>query len=203
MFSLLQRWIRHQAHTRGRFVSSYVRLCRPDGEEWARFLKRHGKLHSMGEYCSIQSNVQMTDPSYVRLGNNVRMSGCILFGHDGSVNMLNRAYGLKLDSVGKIDIRDHVFIGHGAIILPNVEIGPRAIVAAGAVVARNVPENTVVGGVPAKRICSVDELVERLKISTATVPWRELVNQRAGGFDPELQPRIDRLRIQYFYGDPR
>lgn len=156
----------------------------------------------MGEYCSIQNNVQMTDPSYVRLGNNVRMSGCILFGHDGSVNMLNRAYGLKLDSVGKIDIRDHVFIGHGAIILPNVEIGPRAVVAAGAVVTRNVPENTVVGGVPAKRICSVDELVERLKISTATVPWRELVNQRSGGFDPELQPRIDRLRIQYFYGDP-
>ena len=53
-----------------------------------------------------------------------------------------------------------------------------------AIVTKTVPENTVVGGVPAKRICSVDQLVERLKISTATFPWRDLVNQRASGFDP-------------------
>jgi UDP-3-O-[3-hydroxymyristoyl] glucosamine N-acyltransferase len=178
----------------------YIRLCRPDGEEWAAFLKLQGNLYSMGAHCSIQSNVEITDPSYVRIGNNVRMSGCTLFGHDGSVNMLNRAYGLKLDSVGKIDIRDNVFIGHRAIILPNVEIGPNVIVAAGAVVTKSVPQNTVVGGVPAKRICSVDELVERLKTSTATLPWVDLVKQREDAYDAELQPKIDRIRIQHFYG---
>lgn len=182
-------------------IGIYIRVCRPDGEEWAAFLKRQGKLHSMGEQCSIQTNVEITDPSYVRIGNNVRMSGCTLFGHDGSVNMLNRAHGLKLDSVGKIDIRDNVFIGHRAIVMPNVVIGPNAIVAAGAVVTKNVPENTVVGGVPAKRICSVDELVERLKVSTAALPWVKLVNQRIGTFDPELQPKIDEIRIRYFFGD--
>lgn len=185
---------------KGRMVGIYVRTCRPDGEEWAAFLKRQGKLHSMGEHCSIQSNVEITDPSYVRIGNNVRLSGCTLFGHDGSVNMLNRAYGLKLDSVGKIDIRDNVFIGHRAIILPNVEIGPNAVVAAGAVVTKNVPENTVVGGIPAKRISSVDELVERLKASNASLPWIDLIRTRAASFDPALQPQIDELRIRYFYG---
>ena len=200
MLKVIQRWVRKQAHKRGRMVGTYVRLCRPGGDEWAAFLKRHGKLHSMGEHCSIQSNVEITDPSYVRIGNNVRMSGCTLFGHDGSVNMLNRAYGLKLDSVGKIDIRDNVFIGHRAIILPNVEIGPNAIVAAGAVVTKNVPPNTVVGGIPAKRICGIDQLVERLKASTAALPWVELVNQRTGTFDPELQPMIDEIRIRSFFG---
>lgn len=199
MLRLLQHWIRNQAHQRGRLVGIYLRLCRPDGEEWAAFLKRHGKLHSIGEHCSIQTNVAITDPPYVRIGNNVRLSGCILFGHDGSVNMLNRAYGLKLDSVGKIDIRDNVFIGHGAIVLPDVVIGPNAIVAAGAVVTKDVPENTVVGGVPAKRICGIDELVERLKRSTAALPWVELVHQRSGAFDPQLQPVLDRMRVGYFF----
>jgi acetyltransferase-like isoleucine patch superfamily enzyme len=154
----------------------------------------------MGEHCSVQSNVEITDPKYVRLGNNVRLSGCTLFGHDGSVNMLNRAYGLKLDSVGKIDIRDNVFIGHRAILLPGVTIGPNAIVAAGAVVTKDVAENTVVGGVPAKRICSLDELVQRLKRSTAELPWAELIQNRTGNFEPALQPLLDEIRIKHFFG---
>ena len=201
LLKVLQRWIRHQAHKRGRMAGLYIRLCWPQGEEWAAFLKRHGGLHSMGEHCSIQPNVEITDPSYVRIGNNVRLSGCTLFGHDGVINMLNRAHNLKLDSVGKIDIRDNVFIGHRAIVLPGVEIGPNAIVAAGSVVTKDVPENTVVGGIPAKRICSVDELVERLKTSTAALPWVDLVSQRTCTSDPELQRRLDEMRIRYFFPD--
>jgi acetyltransferase-like isoleucine patch superfamily enzyme len=200
MLQLIKRWIRKQAHEHGRLLGLYIRSCRPDGEEWAAFLKSRKSLHSMGEHCSIQTNVEITDPAYVRIGNNVRLSGCTLFGHDGSVNMLNRAFGLKLDSVGKIDIRDNVFIGHRAIVLPNVEIGPNAIVAAGAVVTRNVPENTVVGGIPAKRICSLTELVDRIKVSNATLPWMHLIRQRAGAFDAALQPEIDEVRINHFFG---
>lgn len=43
----------------------------------------------------------------------------------------------------------------------NVRIGPNAIVAAGAVVSKDVPPNSVVGGVPAKVICSFDEYVAK------------------------------------------
>ena len=66
--------------------------------------------------------------AYVRIGSNVGLSACFLIGHDGAVAMLNRAYGVKLDAVGKIDIRDNVFVGFNAIILPGVTIGPNAIV---------------------------------------------------------------------------
>ena len=199
---ILKRWLRKQAHENDRLVGWYVRLCRPDGEEWAAYLKARKKLHAMGEHCSIQTNVEITDPAYVSIGNNVRMSGCTLFGHDGSVNMLNRAYGMKLDSVGKIEIHDNVFIGHHAIIMPNVEIGPNAMVAAGAVVTKSVPPGTVVGGVPAKRICSLADSVARLQASTALLPWVDLINQRAGAFDPVLQPQIDAIRIRHFFGEP-
>ncbi|MEN2399352.1 sugar O-acetyltransferase [Flavobacterium sp. MC2016-06] len=53
---------------------------------------------------------------------------------------------------GKIHIKKNAWIGANAIILPGVTIGENAIVAAGAVVSKDVPDNTIVGGVPAKVI---------------------------------------------------
>ncbi len=49
-------------------------------------------------------------------------------------------------------IGDDVWIGGNAIILPGVTIGNNVIVAAGAVVTKDVPDNCVVGGIPAKKI---------------------------------------------------
>jgi maltose O-acetyltransferase len=51
-----------------------------------------------------------------------------------------------------IEIGDYVFIGPRAIILPGVKIGKGAVVAAGAVVTKDVPDFAIVGGVPAKVI---------------------------------------------------
>lgn len=58
-------------------------------------------------------------------------------------------------TAGKIHIKKNAWIGAGAIILPGVTIGENAVVAAGAVVSKEVPANTVVGGVPAKIIKSI------------------------------------------------
>jgi maltose O-acetyltransferase len=61
-------------------------------------------------------------------------------------------------------VEDYVFVGPRAVILPGVTIGRGAVVAAGAVVTKNVPEMTVVGGVPAKEIRkrNIQELNYRL-----------------------------------------
>ncbi len=50
----------------------------------------------------------------------------------------------------EVIIRKNAWIGAGAIILPGVTVGENSVVAAGAVVRKDVPPNTVVGGVPAK-----------------------------------------------------
>ncbi|MDB5263912.1 MAG: acetyltransferase [Adhaeribacter sp.] len=57
-----------------------------------------------------------------------------------------------------IVIKRNAWIGAAATILPGVTIGENAIVAAGAVVSKDVPANTVVGGVPAKFIKTIDSL---------------------------------------------
>lgn len=197
---MIRRLLRYLATRHGRFVGLYKRHCRPNGLEYAALLKSLGRFHSMGEDCSILPSANITNPKYVRLGSNVRLSTCTLLGHDGSVNMLNRAFGLTLDSVGKIDIRDNVFIGHGAIVLPDVTIGPNAIIAAGAVVTKDVPPNTIVGGVPAKPIAALDEHVQRMIARCETYPWIDLIRARKSDFDPALEPELARRRIEHFYG---
>lgn len=57
---------------------------------------------------------------------------------------------------GPIHIKKNAWIGAGATILPGVTIGENSVVAAGSVVSKDVPANTIVGGVPAKIIKSIE-----------------------------------------------
>lgn len=56
------------------------------------------------------------------------------------------------DSVAPVVVERGAFIGTGSILLSGVTIGRRSVVAAGSVVNRDVPDDTIVGGVPAKQI---------------------------------------------------
>jgi acetyltransferase-like isoleucine patch superfamily enzyme len=183
-----------------RFEAAYRRFCRPSARAWAEMLRERGDFYAMGEYCSIDPHALIEDRAYIRIGNNVRLATCYVFGHDGSVNMINRAFGLRLDSVGKIDIRDNVFVGFGAIILPDVTIGPNAIVSAGSVVRSDVAEGDVVAGVPAKRVGRLEMSVAMLKAKNKEFPWRHLIEQRAGEYDATMETKLVRQRVEYFYG---
>ena len=196
---ILRRLVAIYARRTGRLLGLYRRLCCPDGAAWGEIVKRHFGLAAVGEGCLIQMNAVITDPAYVRLGNNVHLTGCTLFGHDGSVAMLKRAYGVAIDKVGKIDIRDNVFVGHQAIIMPGVTIGPDAIVAAGALVTHDVPPGSIVGGVPARVIGSVPALVERLQAETRALPWHDHPHMQPAYAGPP-DARLDRMRIAHFFG---
>ncbi len=198
---MIKRLIRYIALKYGRLSTLYTSFCVPSGEEYALFLKRHGGFYAIGNDCYILPWTTVADPAYVRLGNNVLLASCTLCGHDGSIRMLNIAYNVKLDNVGKIDIKDNVFVGHQAIILPGVTIGPNAIVAAGSVVTRDVLEGDIVAGVPAKPIGKVDKLVEKLEKETAQLPWNALIQQRVGAFDPAIEAELVSQRVNYFYGE--
>jgi len=197
---LLKITLRWLAMEKGLYKSLYIRICQPSSLEYADYLRRHGRFFHIGRDSSINVGANITDPAYVYIGNNCTLSDCTLLGHDGVIRILNNAYGKKLDSVGKIKILDNCFIGYQSVIMPGVTIGPNSIVGAGSVVTKNVPSGEIFGGVPAKKIGVIDDLVAKLERTTALYPWNDLIQQRDNAFDPKLEPELVKRRVEYFFG---
>lgn len=89
--------------------------------------------------------------------------------------------GISATSKGDIVLDDDVWIGYNAIILSGVHIGQGAIVAAGAVVSKNVPPYSIVGGIPAKVIkyrFSEEVIAELLKIDYAELTTEDIKAHR-------------------------
>lgn len=88
----------------------------------------------------------------IEIGNNVTFSIKVtLLAHDASTKMLT-----GYTKIGKIKISDNVFIGANTTVLPNVTIGNNSIIGANSVVTKDIPDNVVVAGNPAKIICDID-----------------------------------------------
>ncbi len=68
-----------------------------------------------------------------------------------------------MDKVGKIRIGNNCFIGNGSKVLPGVKIEDNVVVGAGAIVTKDVKSNSIVAGVPAKVICTIDEFYQKNK----------------------------------------
>ena len=96
----------------------------------------------IGDHCFLDGR------SPLKIGNHVGIASQVLIYNDEH-DINSPDYG---NSFGPVEIGDYVFIGPRAIILPNIKIGKGAVVAAGAVVTKDIPENEVWGGVPAKKI---------------------------------------------------
>lgn len=110
-----------------------------------------GKGISIGHNCRINENVFIQQAT---IGNNVLIAP--------NVAILSASHNHENIQIPIVDqgdtepnpptIEDNVWLGRNVIVMPGVRIGEGAIVGAGAVVTKNVPPFTVVGGVPAKFI---------------------------------------------------
>ncbi len=118
---------------------------------------------SIGEECQLTDIESIfLDPSHcflISIGNRCIVAPNVRFiAHDASTKLF-----LDYTKFARIDIKDNTFIGDSSIILPGVTIGPNAIVAAGAVVTKDVPPNSIVAGNPAKVIANLDEYLARIE----------------------------------------
>lgn len=116
-----------------------------------------GQLHLYG-------NVKWgTEPWIITLGNNVYITDGVRFvTHDGGT-LLFRTQIPDLEITKPITIGDDVYIGNDVILLPGITIGNRVVIGAGAVVTKDIPDNTVAVGVPATVVKTADEYFKKLK----------------------------------------
>lgn len=103
---------------------------------------------AIGEGSVIGDNAFLDGRDRLIIGNHVDIaSGVMIYNSEHDIN--SEDFGAI---IAPVEIGDYVFIGPRAIILPGVKIGKGAVVAAGAVVTKDVEEFTIVGGVPAQVI---------------------------------------------------
>ena len=117
----------------------------------------------IGKGVDISSGVFIEEsfPHLVTIEDNVDIGpNVIIVAHDSNYHCVQPDIPLILK---RVTIKRNAYIGAGAIILPGVTIGERAIVAAGAVVTKDVPPRTIVAGVPARVIGTVDDALAKIK----------------------------------------
>ena len=106
-----------------------------------------GKNMHIGENVFINSNCEFQDQGGVFIGNNVLIGPNCVF---ATLNHLEDPAKRAGMTPAPIVVEDDVWFGANVCVMPGITIGHGAIVGAGAVVTKDVPPMTIVGGIPAK-----------------------------------------------------
>jgi acetyltransferase-like isoleucine patch superfamily enzyme len=149
---------------------TYVHACPQGVEIGAGTLVMHGAVLHVYNFRAIPH-------SYIRIGRDSLVGEYSVIRGQGGVTIGDRVYTSPMVQIIAVNhvfddparpfveqgitaegivIEDDVWIGSGAVITDGVRVGKGAVVAAGAVVTRDVPPHTVVGGVPARVLREID-----------------------------------------------
>ena len=134
------------------------RILKPNthsSEAYVNYLRKKGiKIGENTRFVSPKNTfIDIGRADYITIGNNCCFSRGAIIAHDYSWYTLLNAYEYILpDPGGSVTIGNNVFVGFESVILPNVKIGDNVIIGARSLVTKNIPDNTIWAGNPARQI---------------------------------------------------
>ena len=113
-------------------------------------------------FAPKDTQIDVTRPFLIEIGNDVQITeGVTILSHGYDWSVLKGVYGDILGSAGKVTIGNNVFIGVHTTILKGVTVGNNVIIGANSLVNRDIPDNVVVAGNPAKVIMSIEDYYQK------------------------------------------
>ena len=144
------RWVSHiPSHTFRKLMYSLAGMKIGRGSVihmWANFFDPAGIV--IGKDSIVGDHAFLDGRAPLIIGDHVDIASSVMI-YNSEHDLESQEFKARIEPV---EIGDYVFIGPRAIILPGVKVGKGAVIAAGAVVTKDVPDFTIVGGVPAKEI---------------------------------------------------
>lgn len=131
-----------------------------------------------------------SEPYLVTIGNNVCITvGVSIAAHNGGVWVLRHLYPelSDADKFERVAIGDNCHISMGTTIMPGVVIGKNCVIGTGAIVTKDVPDDSVAVGVPARVICAVEEYCSKHE--------NEFINMKYMSWDEKRRFAEDMLPI--------
>ena len=146
-------------------------------------------------------NGVILDPAHcwlIDIGKNVTLAPRVhILCHDASTKQY-----LGYTKIGRVKIGNSVFIGAGTVVLPGVTIGDNVIIGANSTITHDIPSNSVVAGSPAKKICSLEEYLnkERERMKNSVCYGEEYTLRRNVSMEKRMQQK-DELKGNIGYID--
>lgn len=171
------------------FIKKLIYKEKADSDTYIQHLRKKGMR--IGDRTVIYNPqgvvIDEKRPWMIEIGDDVKIThGVTILTHGFDWSVLKGVYGEVLGSCGKVIIGNNVFIGMNAMILKGVTVGNNVIIGAGSLVNRDIPDNCVVAGNPAKVIMSLDDYHEK-RLRAQEQEAKDLVREyrKTYGKDPD------------------
>lgn len=138
-----------------------------------KFPKYENLRIGVGTQFSLD-NLDGIAPQLITIGDNcVIAPKAVILTHDACLLPTTGQYIFKPVKIG-----NNTFIGYGAVIMPGLTIGSNVVIGANTVVTKNIPDNSVVAGAPAKIIGSTSDLKNKRinDLQYATYDWKKKIS---------------------------
>lgn len=157
-----------------RLIAGICLCLIPSGTKRAAYIRKHNLFHSFGKNGLYMPRKLPLYSELISVGDNCCFASNVGFlTHDCIHRMVNRS-GLAGDKklkekIGCIEIGNNVFIGSGTVIMYDTKIGNNVVIGTHSVVTKDIPDNSVAVGSPARVVSSIDKLIDK-RTAEATYP---------------------------------